>query len=236
MRRMLFRTHIWLGWIVGIQLFLWMLSGLVMSALPIERVRGEHLRQDVAPHPLVGGQYLPPELALAQVPDASELTLVFLLDRPVYRLADRGRTLALLDAASGAPIRIDEALAARIAVTRYAGTGRIAEVRHVPDGTAVGEFRRDAPAYAVHFDDAEGSVFYVHAMTGDIAAVRTDRWRLFDLMWGLHIMDWREREDFNHPLLIGAAALGLITVSGGIGLLLLRVRRRKGGALPVAQV
>ena len=236
MRRMLFQTHIWLGWMVGIQLFLWMLSGLVMSALPIGQVRGEHLKQEAVPKLLAGGRYLPPELALAQVPDASELTLAYLLDKPVYRLADRGRTIALLDAASGAPVRIDKALAARIASARYAGPGTIEAVRHVPDGTIVGEFRRDSPAYAVHFDDPEGSVFYVHAQTGDLAAVRTDRWRLFDLMWGLHIMDWRGREDFNHPLLIGAAALGTITVLGGIGLLLFRLRRQKGGALPIAQV
>ncbi len=236
MRRMLFRTHIWLGWIIGGQLFLWMLSGLVMTALPIERVRGAHLKQDLPPRPLIGAQFLPPEIALAQAPAATELSLAHLLDRPVYRLADNGKPIALVDAISGEPVRIDQALAVQIASASYAGTGHVAGVRRVSDGTAVREFRRDAPAYAVRFDDPEGSVFYVHALTGDIAAVRTDRWRLFDLMWGLHIMDWREREDFNHPLLIGAAALGLVTVTGGGALLLFRLRRRKGGALPVAQV
>lgn len=236
MRRLLFRTHVWLGWIIGVQLFLWMLSGLVMSALPIEQVRGQHLKRDLQPRALAGGQFLPPEIALAQVPHATELMLVHLLDRPVYRLFEGKRPVALLDAGTGVPVRIDAVLAARIAAGAHAGPGDVSDVRHLPDGTAVPEFRRDAPAYAVRFDDAEGSVFYVHALTGEIAAVRTDRWRLFDLMWGLHIMDWREREDFNHPLLVGAAALGTITVAGGIGLLLLRLRRRKGGALPAPGV
>ncbi len=235
MKRLLFRTHIWLGWIVGAQLFLWMLSGLLMSALPIDEVRGTHLKRDASSGPLAGARYLPPEIVLAQVPEANELVLTRLLDQPVYRVGDDGDPLALFDAVTGAPVRIDAAFAARIASARYAGLGRVAEVRAVPDGQAVREFRRDAPAFAVRFDDAEGSVFYVHALTGDIAAVRTDRWRLFDLMWGLHIMDWREREDFNHPLLIAAAALGTITVAGGIALLVLRLRRRKGGALPVGQ-
>lgn len=236
MRRVLHRTHIWLGWIIGGQLLLWMLSGLVMSALPIERVRGEHLTREAPAVPLAGTHYLPPEIALAQAPEASELVLGRLLDRPVYRLAADGKPVALLDAVTGAPVVIDAEFAARIAAARHAGPGTVAEVRHVPDGEAVREFRRDAPAYAVRFDDAEGSVFYVHALTGEIAAVRTDRWRLFDLMWGLHIMDWREREDFNHPLLIGAAALGLTAVGGGIALLLFRLRRRKGGALAGVQV
>lgn len=236
MRRLLYRTHIWLGWIIGAQLILWMLSGLVMTVLPIERVRGEHLRADVPARPLDGTGVVPPATVLSMAPGADELTLTQLLGRPVYRLSAHGHPLALRDARSGAPIRIDADLAARIATANHAGDGRVGSVRHIPDGTAVGEFRRDAPAYAVRFDDAEGSVFYVHAVTGEIAAVRTDRWRLFDLMWGLHIMDWREREDFNHPLLITAAALGLASVCGGAGLLMFRLRRRKGGARPVPGV
>jgi uncharacterized iron-regulated membrane protein len=232
MRRLFHRTHIWLGWIVGAQLILWMLSGLIMSALPIEQVRGEHLKRESPAAPLLGGSYVPPEIILAQVPKASELTLAHLLDRPVYRLSDAGRPLALVDATTGLPLTIDQDLARQIAAARYAGTGTIASVRRVPDGEAVREFRRDAPAFAVTFDDDEGSTFYVHAITGDVAAVRTDRWRLFDLMWGLHIMDWREREDFNHPLLITAAALGLASVTGGAGLLLFRLRRRERGARP----
>lgn len=235
MRRILYRTHVWLGWIVGAQLILWMLSGLVMTVLPIELVHGDHLRADVPARRLDGMGLLPPADILSKAPGADELILTHLLDRPVYRLSAHGHPTALHDAASGAEIRVDADLAARIAIARYAGKGRIDSVRHIPDGRAVGEFRREAPAYAVRFDDPEGTIFYIHATTGEIAAVRTDRWRLFDLMWGLHIMDWRAREDFNHPLLITAAALGLASVSGGAGLLMYRLRRRKGGARPVGQ-
>lgn len=232
MRSLLFRTHIWLGWIVGAQLLLWMVSGLLMSALPISEVRGEHLKRDLPARPLKGGLFLPPEAILASAPQADELALTRLLDWPVYRLSESGKAVGLRDAQTGAPLRIDAQLAAKIATARFAGQGKVAGVRHVPDGQAVREFRRDAPAYAVRFDDPEGTVFYVHAITGDIAAVRTDRWRLFDLMWGLHIMDWRTRETFNAPLLIGAAALGTAMVAGGIGLLIFRLGRRKRGAQP----
>ena len=38
------RWHIWLGWLVGVPLLLWTLSGLVMVARPIEEVRGTSLR------------------------------------------------------------------------------------------------------------------------------------------------------------------------------------------------
>lgn len=36
------RIHKWIALIVGIQIMLWIAGGLVMSAIPIETVRGEH--------------------------------------------------------------------------------------------------------------------------------------------------------------------------------------------------
>ena len=44
--------HIWLGWLVGLPLLMWTVTGLVMVIKPIEEVRGNHLRKDVATTPL----------------------------------------------------------------------------------------------------------------------------------------------------------------------------------------
>ena len=65
----------------------------------------------------------------------------------------------------------------------------------------------------------------MNANTGLIDARRNDMWRLFDFFWMLHIMDYQEREDFNHPLLIGAAGLALSVVIFGMALLFIRIRR-----------
>jgi uncharacterized iron-regulated membrane protein len=228
MRPLLFRTHIWLGWIVGVQLLLWMASGLVMSFLPIETVRGEHLRAEQPVRPLpTGGLVAPDAILRSAAKPADSLTLGHLLDRPVYLLAADGKPFALFDAQTGERLAIEGEMATRIARAGYAGTGVAIEARPIASGKAVREFRRDAPAYAVRFDDADGTILYVHAVSGKIEAVRTGRWRFYDLMWGLHIMDWRGREDFNHPLLIAAALLGTVTVAGGLALLLLRLRGRR---------
>ena len=45
---------------------------------------------------------------------------------------------------------------------------------------------------------------------GAVLALRTRQWRLFDWMWGLHIMDLSGREDTSHPVLIASAALALV--------------------------
>jgi hypothetical protein len=46
LRRNLTRIHLWLGWLIGIPLLFWTISGLWMVARPIEEVRGEQLKAD----------------------------------------------------------------------------------------------------------------------------------------------------------------------------------------------
>ena len=39
----IYKLHRWFAVIVGIQVLLWILGGVVMSIIPIEQVRGQHL-------------------------------------------------------------------------------------------------------------------------------------------------------------------------------------------------
>lgn len=74
---------------------------------------------------------------------------------------------------------------------------------------------------------------YVDATTGDVKALRNGTWRTYDFLWSLHIMDCRGRDDFNNVLLIGAAALAVLTVASGAAVWMarwIRRRRRPGGA------
>ncbi len=94
------------------------------------------------------------------------------------------------------------------------------------------------PAYRVALADAAGTAVYVDATTGEVTARRNDRWRTYDFLWSLHIMDYRGREDFNHLLIRGAALLALGTVLSGMVLLALRAlawarprRKRRGPAV-----
>ena len=90
--------HLWGGVIVGIQIILWVASGLVMVARPMDTVRGTDLRK-TAPTSLAMPARLP---ALAGV---EKLELGQLLGRPVWKLTD-GQGKRLIDAATGQPIAI----------------------------------------------------------------------------------------------------------------------------------
>jgi hypothetical protein len=80
----------------------------------------------------------------------------------------------------------------------------------------------------VRLDD--GTRFYVNAATGEIAARRTRWWRIYDWMWGLHIMDLKTRDDAHNPLVIGFGILALVTTLMALVMLpmtIRRVRRRR---------
>ena len=93
------------------------------------------------------------------------------------------------------------------------------------------EYRdRPLPAWRVLLADSAGTAVWIDARTGEVTARRNDRWRQYDFLWSLHIMDYRGRESFHHPLLIAAAVLGLLTVASGATLWVLRFvrwRRRR---------
>lgn len=81
------------------------------------------------------------------------------------------------------------------------------------------------PAWRIELDDAAHTVVYVDATSGEVTARRSDLWRAYDFLWSLHIMDYRERESFNHLLIRGASVLAVLTVFSGVVLWVLRARR-----------
>ncbi len=88
------------------------------------------------------------------------------------------------------------------------------------------EYRgKPLPAWRVALADGAGTVVYVSATTGEVTARRNDVWRAYDFLWSLHVMDYRERESGNHPLLLGAGLLALLTIGSGAVLWAIRFSR-----------
>jgi len=70
--------------------------------------------------------------------------------------------------------------------------------------------------------------FYVDGGSGEIIARRTRWWRIYDFMWGLHIMDLQGREDTHNPWVVSFGALSLGMVILAFILLPLTIRRKNG--------
>ncbi len=225
MRKTLRRWHLWLGWLVGVPLLLWTLSGLAMVLKPIEEVRGEHLRIE-QPQALPAGN--PAALAIPLAPASPERRRVTAMQwgRAVTTLARADGTLERYDAATGAPLDpVDEAEARRIVAKGIRGGASVTSARLFPDGKAPLDFRRPGAAWQLAL--ADGTHVYVGRDSGEIEAVRTRWWRIYDFFWGLHIMDLQTREDSHNPWLVTFAAFSLITVLVALVLLPLSTGRKR---------
>lgn len=216
------KWHIWLGWLVGFPILMWMATGLFMAAKPIEEVRGNHLRIEQATQPLVlpGSELATPDRPL------KDMRVTMQDGRPIAILTGMDGSVSRVVMETGEPIApVDASTARAIAGEQVVGGDRVATVRRFSADDVPFDFRRAMPVWQVSLQD--GTNVYIGEQTGEIEAVRTRWWRVFDFMWGLHIMDLQTREETSHPILILFAVLGLIGALLGC---ILMFRRRKARA------
>ncbi|MEW5684635.1 MAG: PepSY domain-containing protein [Pseudomonadota bacterium] len=220
----LIRTlHKWFGLILGLQFLIWSLSGAVMALLDHHEVSGEHAVLSAALPAVAPG---PAPLATVQAAVGApiqKLELKALFDRWVYQ-ATTADGVRLLDAATVQPIAVDAPLARTLAVARYAGSAPVESVSLVEDST---HETRDMtrPVWRVAFADADHTALFVSRATGEMLGVKTDAWRAWDIAWMFHIMNYGDRQSFNHPLIVTVATgVAWLALSGLI--LLFRAFRR----------
>jgi len=225
--RRLALVHKWAALVVGLQLLIWTASGLFFSAVPIAMVRGEALLDAPAASAFSPQDILvTPRQALEAVAEdrPTALRVRALAGEVVYEIrAEIG--VFLVSARTGEVLSpISEDLARRIAGAAYAGPGEVGaadylEVRPREAGSG-------GPVFRFRLDGGPQSArIYVDAVTGEPGPVRTDLWAFYDFLWGLHIMDYSQRESFNHPLIIVSAGVALLLALAGAGLLVHRLTR-----------
>ena len=81
------------------------------------------------------------------------------------------------------------------------------------------EFRgRNLPLYKVVSENEEGKKInvYIDPFSGEVSAIRSLQWRIWDFMWGVHIMDWVERDNIDNLWLKIFSFIALFTSLSGI--------------------
>ena len=222
-RSRLRRWHVWLGWLVGLPMLFWTVSGVVMVARPIEEVRGEHLI--APPKPIsVSAPLIAPNV---EGRDVLAITLEGRADGPRWEVDFAGGESRLADPATGALLpRLGAADAARELMARYTGAAKVVETSRVDADSPPLELRRAMNGWRVRMDD--DTHFYVDGGSGEIVARRTSWWRIYDFMWGLHIMDLQGREKTNNPWVVTFSLLSLGMVLLALTLLPMTIKRRNG--------
>jgi uncharacterized iron-regulated membrane protein len=210
------RLHKWIGLLIGLQLVLWTLSGAVMSILDHHEVQGGTVAEPVlVPLPVSSAwaairatRVNEPITALAARP---------LLDRYVFEITTPQES-SLIDAANGAAVVIDGALARKIALAAHPTQAPVRSVAQL--GSLELAVREHAlPIWRVDFEDESNSSYYVSAATGKLLERRNDTWRWFDFFWMLHNMDYVNRTSFNHPYIVVAGICAFWLALSGVLLL-----------------
>ena len=90
------------------------------------------------------------------------------------------------------------------------------------------EYRgRSLPLYKIEaLNDAQEEInVYLDPYTEEIVAIRSNQWRIWDFMWGIHIMDWNERDDIGNIFLKLFSILALISALSGVYLFFVTNKR-----------
>ena len=203
------KTHKYLSILISIQLLLWTISGIYFAFNQIELVRGEQYR-------------LPQAFSV----DLSKVNLVLDSVKSIQVARRFSEEILIVRKETGTEYLNLEGVALE-KLSKTQATSIVSAVtsltplavEEIIDPEPGSEYRgRNLPLFKVITQDQENDEInvYVDAISGQVVAIRSEQWRLWDLMWGLHIMDWEARDEINNWLLKLFSVLALISSLTGV--------------------
>lgn len=222
--------HKWLGLIIGLQILIWLATGLYMVVVNIDFIHGDPLVKNMQQTIAVQDPDLLSTASIrSQYPDANQIALRPIMGKTFYTVITADKRY-LLDAETGAiKSPLNEETATEIAKYHFAGEAPVINVSLITSDPPMEIQTRRLPLWRIDFDDRYSTSFYIDPYNGSLATRRHQYWRIFDFMWMLHIMDYDERSDAHNLLLIAAQITGLTFAITGLWLLFYSFsgRRRK---------
>lgn len=221
--------HKWLSLFVGIQLLIWLGSGLYFNLMDHKKAGGNSQRLRLDRNMNYTNLPLLPisELDQGPVGESADLVesvkLVSILNRAVYVLTKQKtdhsylkQSVSLVDAITGLLFVIEAVDARSIAIQSYTGDAQITSTRLV--NPPIDELpRQQNTLWQVSFDDDVATNVYISQHSGKVIAHIDDDRRLRDLMFTLHFMDYGNSGGFNHWLVICfAIACLLLSLTGAV--------------------
>lgn len=207
------KIHKWVGLVIGLQFLLWAISGAGMALLDMDEVSGGPQAEQAGPPPLAAGKGWPLVQQALRGQPVHAVTIRNLPSGPVYEVSTASGT-RLFNLASGRPIAIDKDAAVAVARSAHPEAAAVRSVRSL-DKVEPAVRDHALPIWRVDFADNSASSYYVSGTSGELLERRNDSWRLWDILWMLHIMDYSDRSSFNHPLIITVGvAMGWLAITG----------------------
>jgi len=226
MKVFLKKLHKWVGLAIGVQLVLWLSSGVMMAQLDPGKVSGKEWAENSQTRSLdtrFVGLLEPHHLPAKQLENVLGIHLEMNRGIPVYRIRHSdGETL--VNAVDGSEITFNQQFAEQLARSDFTGKG---EVESIESGQAPDLETRDSrgPYWRVNFSDKFNTSIYISASSGEILERRNRYWRVRDFFWMLHIMDYTGHSNFNNSIILTVALIAIWLGISGFILLFYSFRR-----------
>lgn len=210
------KLHKYLSLAISVQLLLWTISGIYFSFNKIEQIRGEHLRS-------TDSYVTELDFSTLTLPKAESVEVLSRPSRLIIKIkTNTAEEFFNIDGSKATPLTKDEAMS----IVRKKTLLNPLKAEKISNPQRGSEYRgRKLPMYKVTTDHKNNVNVYIDEMSGEIVAIRSSSWRLWDLLWGFHIMDYIDRDNFNNFLIKIFSILALISATSGI--LLFFLSRRK---------
>ena len=208
--------HKYLSLVISIQLLLWTISGIYFAFNKIELVRGEQyiIEEKTSPLNIENLNISANTKGIEVFKRLNQWVMKLEMDTGFKYQDLLGNTVNELDPNQA------------IEVVKLKTTLFPTEVIKINESSDRSEFRgRTLPIYKVKTNSPDNSNVYVDVMSGKIVAIRSDSWRVWDFLWGAHIIDYRERDNINNILLKIFSVLALLSSLSGIALFFNTIKR-----------
>ena len=209
MRNIVRNTHKYLSFFISVQLFLWTVSGIYFAFNKIELVRGEQYRLTES-FPINFNDVNFSRSDVQQVKAINRLgEIIFVVSG--------SKGIEYLNALGTPVSKLSKSEVFEIVSS--SSTLEPIDLEEITESSKGSEFRgRDLPLYKVtSLNDKDKKInLYLNVFSGEITAVRSLQWRIWDLMWGFHIMDWQTRDKINNIFLKIFSILALVSSISGI--------------------
>ena len=212
------KIHKWLMLLLSIQFLIWSISGLYMVVFDIDYIHGDSLiveDKSVIDHQQINYSFS--EL-LIDYPTAENVELSTFAGTSIYRFtvqSEQGPNKIMIDPKNGTKLPdINESMAVKVANYYYQGDAEIADITLLTQQAPFELNARHLPVWRINFDDFARSTLYISVTSGKIVTRRHQFWRIFDLMFSLHVMDYEDEDPANYLLLCVALFSMLAVISG----------------------
>lgn len=220
--------HKWIGLIVGLQVLIWLATGLYMVVVDLDFIHGDTLVKNLQqPISVPDTSALSVAGLRAQYPAATSIGLSTVMSDTFYTITTPEHRYLVNPGTAEVISPLDEKTARNIALFHFNGDAPIASAALITSTPPMEIQTRRLPLWRINFADRFSTSFYIDPYSGRLVTRRHQYWRIFDVMWMLHIMDYTERTDAHNLLLIVAEYVGLTLTISGFWLLYYRLKRRK---------